>query len=168
MTRLFFEQFNHGIVRSYTYELMDEGGTTVFNNFGLVTTSLQPKPAYTGIKSLIAQLADPGAPFTTTPLAYKITGFINAVHHTLLQKRNGHYVLAIWIEVPSWITLNNAGGDINIPPQSVTLTTGKQFSSATLRTMDEGGNITAAPLTWNGTSAAISVTDKVSLIDLAP
>ncbi len=168
MTRLFFEQLNAGVSRTYSYELLDEGGTNVFNNFGLIQTNLQPKPAYTGIKSLIAALKDPGPAYTATPLTYALTGFVNNVHHTILQKRNGTYVMAIWLEMPDWITANNAGGDITVPNQTVTLNTSNKFSSAGLQTMDDNGNLTTAPLSWNGQSATVSVSDKVSLITLTP
>jgi hypothetical protein len=168
MTRLFFEQFNGGITRSYSYELMDEGGSATYSNFGLIQTSLQPKPAYTGVKSLIAALSDPGTTFTTTALTYNITGFNNNVNHTLLQKRNGQLVLALWLELPDWVTANNAGGDVINPAQTITLSTAKAFSSATLSTMDENGNLTTAPLSWSNTWATFPVTDKVSLFTLNP
>jgi hypothetical protein len=168
MTRLFFEQFNGGITRTYSYELIDEGGLATFSNFGLIQTSLQPKPAYTAIKSLIAALSDPGAAFTTTPLTYNITGYNNNVHHTLLQKRSGQLVLALWLEVSDWVTANTAGGDIIVPSQTITLSTSKAFSSATLSTMDENGNLTTAPASWANTWASFPVTDKVTLLTLTP
>lgn len=168
MTRLFFEHFNNGIVRTYSYELVDDGGAAVFDNFGLVTTTLQLKPAYTGIKSLISRLADPGGAFATTPLSYELSGLVDGVHHTLLQKRDGRYVLALWLELPGWVTLNNAGGEITVPPQSVTLTTAKPFSSASIATMDETGTMSSAPLPWNGQSTPLTVSDKVSLVELDP
>ena len=168
MTRLFFTQFNGGVKRSYSYEFMDEGGTAPFSNFGIVTTALQPKPAYTGIQSIINQLKDPGPAFKTTPLTFELLGFTDNIEHTLLQKRNGHYVLAVWQEVQDWVTVMNAGGDINVPPQTIKLHTATHLSSATITTMDEGGMMTTAPLTWGGQDASIPVSDKITLIDLAP
>ncbi len=168
MTRLFFTQFNGGVKRSYSYEFMDEGGTAPFSNFGIVTTALQPKPAYTGIASIIGQLKDPGPVFPTTPLTFELSGFMDNVEHTLLQKRNGHYILAVWQEVQDWVTVNNVGGDINEPPQTIKLHTATHLSSATITTMDESGNMTTAPLTWSGQDGSIPVTDKITLIDLAP
>ncbi len=168
MTRLLFEHFNAGLVRSYPYEFLDQGGSNVFNNFGLVQTSMQPKPAYTGIKSLISAFKDPGAPYNPSSLTFQLTGFTNNVAHTTLQKRNGTYIMAIWLEVPGWVTANNQGGDIIVPNQTVTLTTASRFSSATLSTMDENGNLSTSPLGWNGQSTSISVSDKIALINLNP
>jgi hypothetical protein len=168
MTRLFFEQFNGGVARTYSYELLDQGGSATFNNFGLLQSNLQPKPAYTGIKSIISALSDPGPVFTPAPLSYQLTGFTNNVHHTLLQKRNGTYIVAIWLEVPDWVTVKNAGGDITVPSQTVTLTTTKQFAQASISSMDENGNFSTVPLSWTAQSGTFSVTDKVSLITLTP
>ncbi len=168
MSRLFFQQFNNGIKRSYSYEMLDEGGDAVFANFGIVQANLQPKPAYTAIKSLIAALKDPGTSVPTKPLTYNITGFNNNVQHTLLQKRDGSYVMAIWIESPAWNTVNNAGGDIVVAPQTVTISTSNALNHASLASMDENGNMTSAPVAWNNQSGAITVTDKVSLLTMTP
>ncbi len=167
MTRLFFEQFNGGISRTYSYEFLDDG-TGIFNNMGIVQADLVPKPAYTGLQSIISGLKDPGSPFSTTPLSFGLAGFVNNVHHTLLQKRNGHYILAVWLELSDWVTANNAGGDIINAPQTVTVFTTKHFSSAAFSAMDDNGHFATSGLAWNGTSATVSVTDKVSLVDLSP
>jgi len=166
MTRLFFEQFNAGLERSYSYELLDEGGPALFANFGLIQYNLTPKPAYTGIKSLISALQDPGPAFQTTALTYKVSGFIDSVHHMLMQKRNGTFVLALWLEEPSWNATTLA--DIAVGTQSVSLTTASHFSSITQSTMDENGNLSTAPLTATNNAAAFGLTDKVSLITLKP
>lgn len=167
MTRLFFEQFNGGVSRTYSYEFLDDG-SGLFNNFGIVQSNLVPKPAYYGLQSIISVLKDPGSSFQTTPLTYQFTGFINSVHHTLMQKRNGQYVLAVWLELPGWVTAGNVGGDIIVPGQTITLTTAKHFSTASQWTMDDGGHFTLSPLSWNGTSATMEVTDKITLINLGP
>ncbi len=167
MTRLFFDQFNGGIMRSYPYELLDEG-PGLFNNFGILQINTQPKPSYYGIKSLIAALADPGAPFSPSTLTFQLTGFNANVRHTLLQKRNGDYVLAVWIEMPGWITENNAGGDIIVPGQIVTLATTQHFRAAAISAMDDSGKLTTTPMNWNGQSASFEATDRVTLITLSP
>jgi hypothetical protein len=101
VTRLYLEQFNAGISRSYVYEFIDESAAVQsFGTNGLLQNNLTPKPAYTGVASLIGALNDPGAPFTTSPLNYNLSG-LSTVHHLLMQKRNGTYVLAIWLELPS-------------------------------------------------------------------
>jgi hypothetical protein len=167
--RLLFEQLNAGIVRTYTYELIDQlpVATSVFQTFGLVRHDFTPKPAYNAAKAIIAALTDQGAAFTPTPLSYQIVGNTGQVMHTLMQKRNGNYVLAIWIEQPSWNI--SASSDIVIPNQTVTINTAKSFAGATIQTLDEDGNMSTA---WiqrsNQTSETFSVSDKVNLITLIP
>jgi len=166
ITRLFFEQFNAGLQRSYAYEFLDDGGTAAFANFGLVQSNLAPKPAYTGVKSLISALKDPGSAFQTSALTYKISGFNANVHHLLLQKRNGSFVLALWVETPSWNVTTNS--DIAVPNQTVTLTTSNTFSSASLAAMDENGNFSSTPLTFAAQQITFALSDKVSLVTLNP
>lgn len=164
--RVFFDQFNAGIKRTYTYELLDDGGTPAWNNFGLITSTFTPKPAYTALKGLIGALADPGPAFTPAPLTYQITGDTNMVQHTLMGKRNGSYVIALWIETPGWNT--STGGDITVPNQTITVATANKFSSASLSTLDENGNLTTAALPLSANSASISVSDKITLVTLTP
>lgn len=163
MTRLFFEQYNAGVLRTYTYDLVD-GATPP--DYGLIDASLHPKPAYYGIKSIIGALSDPGPAFTPSRLLYTLTGVNSAVHHLLLQKRNGSFVLALWIESSDWNT--TTGGDLTVPPQTATLTTVRRFSAASIAALDEAGGMATAGLPWNGTSTALTITDKPSLVTLTP
>jgi Concanavalin A-like lectin/glucanases superfamily len=165
MTRLMFEQLKAGVSRSYSYEFINESTAGGFSTFGILNNDLSPKPAYTGIKSLIGTLQDPGPPFTASSLSYNLSG-LSTVHHLLMQKRDGSFVLALWIELPSWNAVG--GGDISVPTQSITLTTATNFSSATLSAMDESGNIAATVLPWTNQQTTVTVSDKVSLVTLKP
>ena len=121
-SRLFFENFNHGIVRTYAYELMDEpqnsGGE---GTFGLLNADGTAKPMFNTITNLITLLRDPGSAFTPGSLNYSFSGGPETLHHTLLQKRNGVFYLALWLELDWWnvtsatITVNFTGaqGHIN-------------------------------------------------------
>jgi hypothetical protein len=164
--RLFFEQFNHGIVRTYGYEFIDKGGQGTFDNFGIIQTDLTPKPAYTALKSIMTALKDPGPAFTTTPLQIELSGNTQNVQYTLLEKHNGTYVLAIWLEVLSWKP--HGGGAIIVPDQQVQVGLGQHFSHATLSSMDERGMFATRALPLSGMQAAIPVSDKVSLVTLSP
>jgi hypothetical protein len=166
--RLYFEHINNGVLRTYTYMLLDDGwgGISIYQTFGLFNHDFSIKPAGTAVKNLIATLADPGATFKTTPLTYQIIGSTSNVVHTLMEKRNGTYIIAVWIETPSWNV--SGGGDITVPVQNVTINTGGKFSKATISTFDVNGNLTAAPLTWSGTGGSFNVSDMVSLVTLTP
>ena len=165
MSRLFFEQFNHGVVRTYAYQFLDNEGLGLFDRFGIVQHDLTPKPAYTAIKSIISVLSDPGPRFTPTPMAYQLSGETSNIAHTLLQKRNGDYILAVWLEKSSWNP--HGGGDISVPDQTVSLTAQGRFSRATLYTMDESGRFTTSSEQVSANTTSFRVSDKVSLLTLS-
>jgi hypothetical protein len=164
--RLFFEQFNHGIVRTYGYEFIDKGGDGTFDNFGILQTDLTPKPAYTALKSIMTAIKDPGPAFATTPLQMQLSGDMQNVQYTLLEKHDGTYVLAIWLEVPSWKP--HGGGDIMVPDQHVNLNLAQTFAHATLFSMDEQGDFHTRTLPLSGKRTSFPVSDKISLVTLAP
>ena len=58
-----------------------------------------PKQSYTAIQNLITILSDKGSAFTAGSLSYSLAGDTSHVQHTLLAKRNGHYFLALWLNV---------------------------------------------------------------------
>lgn len=160
--RLFFEQYRNGIVRTYSYEFIDKGGNGTFDNFGVLKMDLTPKPAYTALKSILRALNDPGPAFTPQPLSLQFTGNTSNVHTVLLQRHNGDYVLAIWLEVPSWHP--HGGGDIIVPDQQVGLRVESPIGHASLSTLDENGNISTRSLALSSNSIALPVCDKISLV----
>jgi hypothetical protein len=160
LVRTLLMTWNAGVSKTFIYEFADEGGSA--GNFGLVTASAAPKPAYVAIKSLIAALADPGATFATTPLSYTISG-ASTMQSTLLQKRNGTYILAIWNEVPSWNTSTNV--EIVVPPQTVTLTFTKAPTSISALAFNAAGNLVASPVS---ATHSLAITDTVTLVTITP
>ncbi len=105
MPRLFLEYFNQGYPRTYSYEFIDEKADSTNNpemHFGLLHTDGSAKPAFTAVANLIQLLKDPGATFSPGKLDYKLTGALNSVHHTLLQKRDGRFYLILWQEISSF------------------------------------------------------------------
>ena len=95
-----------GVTRAYKYEFLDlkpdPGFTDMECHFGLVRTNGTPKPSFVALKNLIRLLSDPGAAFTPGKLQYQLAGATNAIHHTLLQKRDGTFWLALFQEVVSF------------------------------------------------------------------
>jgi hypothetical protein len=168
LTRMFFEYFNEGITRTYSYDFIEIGGASLFGQYGLVQSNLAPKPVYYGLKSIIGALNDPGTAFAPAALTYRLSGFTSSVHHLLMQKRNGSFVMAIWIEAPGWDTYSPTGGDIIVPPQTVTLSTAANFSSVSQQSMNEAGAFSTSPLSWSGNQVTFNVNDTVSLITLTP
>jgi hypothetical protein len=168
MTRLFFEFLNDGVARSYSYDFIEYGGSSKFGQYGLVQNNLVPKPAYYGIKSLIGALQDPGSAFAPSTLTYRVSGFTNNVHHLLMQKRNGTFVLAVWLEAPGWNSSSPTGGEIALPAQTVTLSAAANFVRVSKQTLTDSGDLASSALPWSGNQTTFAVTDSVSLITLTP
>jgi hypothetical protein len=103
MPRLFLENFNAGIVRSYAYELLDEGTNPDDreDNFGLLRHDGSRKPAFNALRNLIAILQDRQRPASLRSLNYSFSTSSDSVHHTLLQKADGSVYMVFWLEIPS-------------------------------------------------------------------
>jgi hypothetical protein len=101
--RLFLENFNQGVYRTFSYELIDQRPNSLNSedNFGLLRADGSPKPAFTAQQNLIRLLSDTPVAFTPSSLNYSFGGEVQNIHHTLLQKSNGDFYLALWSEVPS-------------------------------------------------------------------
>lgn len=99
--RSYLDYFRRGIKRSFIYELMDERAQdNQENKFGIVRFDGSVKPAFTALRNLVRILKDaPGANLGT--LSYSLSGNVKNVDRLLLQKRNGDYYLAMWLNVRS-------------------------------------------------------------------
>jgi hypothetical protein len=161
--RMLLENWNAGALRTYIYELVDEGAPP-YSHYGLVDAFGNPKPAYTALSNLLAHLADPGGSFATTPLNYTLSAPSTAMH-TLLQKRNGTYELIIWNETSEW------NPDTNTPlpttPLQVVLTFAKAPSSLAQTTFADSGSASAVPLA-TATSVSLSAGAWPTIIDITP
>ncbi|HMY71918.1 MAG TPA: hypothetical protein PLD20_06705 [Blastocatellia bacterium] len=164
LPRLYLEQFNRGIVRSYPYEFIDQHNDPydLENNFGMLHADGSPKPAYTALKNLVALLRDDGAAFKTGSLTYSLNGYVDKLHHTLLQKRDGTFYLALWVEAYNWEP--DAKVEYRPPPQQVILTVKSPvFGVAYCVPNDE--------TTWHDVKVSynninLMVSDKVMLVKL--
>jgi hypothetical protein len=88
-------------VRTY---VQGQGGDT---GPGLLGPDGSPTPAYATLARLLALLGDGRRQAAPDRLAFRLTGDTDAVRHRLLQKADGHFWLALWVEEPGW---DPAGG----------------------------------------------------------
>jgi hypothetical protein len=121
------EYFNAGIVRTFVYELMDEGTDLgdVQQHFGLVRFDGSKKPAYKALRNLIAILEDPGPSHTPGNLDYGLLGDTIGVHRTLLQKRDGRFYLVLWQEINSYDSESHQ--DISVDSRRITVSFTQRF-----------------------------------------
>jgi hypothetical protein len=163
--RLIFEQTLHGIKKTYLYELIDENQTAQGNEgyFGLAHADGSPKPAYTALKNLIATLSDPGPVFPLNNLQFTLSGNMANVDHLLMQRRDGSYYLAFWIENSNYNV--NAMKATPSKPQQITFQTNHVFSSAVTEQYSQNGTLSSKPLTPS-TSISLTATETVTILVL--
>ncbi len=108
LPRLYLDYFANGVTRTFDYELVDEhrdpGLEVPESGFGLLHYDFTPKPAFTTLRNLIKILEDPGVSFSPRELSYTITGDKADLREVMLEKRDGHYYLALWRAGSVWDT----------------------------------------------------------------
>ena len=97
--------FNAGVHKSYFYELVGGGDVSRLrpDERDPGTESLPTRRSQTcwGCLKTLVRVSSPGA------LSYTLTNAGADVHHTLLQKRDGSYYLALWIEESGYNEVTN-------------------------------------------------------------
>jgi hypothetical protein len=165
--RLFLENFNHGIVRTYLYELLDEkkdpSQTNLELHWGLIRSDGTEKPAFLAMQNLIQLLEDPSSnPITLGTLQYGFSGSTDNIHHLLLQKRDGRFYLILWQDVPSYALSERT--DIEVMGQQLTLVFSKPVRVAKLYRPSAQPN--AVEQVENVTRIGISVPDHPLVVEL--
>ena len=105
--RFFLEYWRLGVVRTFKYELFDEGtsNSNAEDKFGLIENNgTTVKKAGIAVKNLISLLSDPYPTkiFIPSSLNFSIINEDFYTHYNLLQKSTGKYYLIIWNDAPSW------------------------------------------------------------------
>jgi hypothetical protein len=155
-----------GIVRTYIYELSDDGTdkTNGENGYGLFRYDGTPKPAFDAVRSEIGLLADPGPPFTPSPLRLAVSGGPN-IRHELFQRRDGTYVLALWNEAVGW----NPNKQVEIPvaARNVSVAFASGARLIVLHSLDDRGNLVKRSLSFDsGSRVTVLVDDHVSFLNV--
>jgi hypothetical protein len=164
LPRLLLEQWQHGIQRTYIYQLLDLGNEGKFsdNSFGLLHSDFSPKPGYDAIQNMIRLLSDPGPAFPTKELEYSLTGDVAGVEHALFEKRDGTFFLALWVEKLSYDV--DGKRVLTVAAQNVTVQT-KNPMIMNLQTLADDGSMHALAMGVKQT-ATFAVADKVTILEL--
>jgi hypothetical protein len=164
LPRLLLEQWQHGIQRTYIYQLMDMGNENKFNDnsFGLLHSDFSPKPGYNAIQNVIRLLSDPGPAFRTKELEYSLSGDVTGVQHALFEKRDGTFFLVLWIEKPNY----DVDGKklLTVAAHSLTVQTTNRMT-LNLYSLDENGFMHTLAM-GVGQTATLNVDDKVTILEL--
>ena len=157
----FLSGFNHGVMRTFSYELVDEFNDRPHSGegrYGLLNYDLTPKPAYTALKNLISLLREPGHEnFMPGSLTVTFSGAPNTMHYTLLQKSSGTYYLALWNDISVYrvATQGAAGRDIYPGTTPVALTFSAQNTFTVYAPNDSTGVKPTTKYTISTTPASI-------------
>ena len=159
--RVYLARFKRGIRRTYMYELIDSPNG--WSSYGLLRYDLSPKPAYTAIQNLQEMLQDNDTTFTPGKLAYTLSGNTSGVETLLMQKSNGQYWLAVWLNGSIWDV--NHGVATSLAPQQVTLTLKKGITASYAAFFQSDGTVTkVSPGTSKYTFNASSCVTMIQII----
>jgi hypothetical protein len=165
--RLFLENFNHGIRRTYLYELLDEAKEPAETNaelhWGLIRADGTEKPAFHAVANLIGLLEDPSSnAITLEKLQYGVSGNLDNIHHVLLQKRDGRFYLIFWQDATSYDLSERT--DTKVPGRELTLVFLKPVRLAKL--YRPSSQLSPVEQVDNVTKIGLSVPDHPLVVEL--
>jgi hypothetical protein len=96
-------------------------------------------------------------------LGFTLSGNLANVHHLLLEKRDGSFYLAIWVEQPSYDV--NAKKELSVAAQQVTVQT-EQPMRTNVHRIDASGNMQTSTL-GIGQTQTIEVSDLLTILEIS-
>ena len=163
----FFEHWLHGISRTFVYDFVDGTAKRPFDSFGIIrqgpNNTLIPKRAYYMLQELCNTLADNLSNARTAGLSFAISGDTRGVQHLLLQKSDGSFYLAVWVETSSWDKTTR------LPRRNVLQKVALRFSTPVdhaelLEFPMTAEKARRSPLIAKGSSVDLDVTDGIQLV----
>lgn len=161
LLRTFALFYMAGVKRTYVYEFLDETNSP---GYGIVDSSLNPKPAYTALKNMISQVFDPGATFVPQPLHYTLTGGDSTVKQLLFQKHDGSYWLLLWLEQSGYNP--NTSTYTSVAPQTVTLTLAAPYFVPNIGVFDTSGNLNFITTGSVNQTYSTVLTDRITMVKI--
>lgn len=101
-----------GVKRFYHYQLVNDHNN---ENFGVLNDDFTRREHFYAIKNVINLFSDTSDNFTPGTLEYTLVGDTSNIEHSLFQKSDGTYLLAIWQAAYSCVE----GNDANNPPTDI-------------------------------------------------
>ncbi|HYN17220.1 MAG TPA: hypothetical protein VEY96_03925, partial [Actinomycetes bacterium] len=138
---------------------------------GLLDPAGAPTPAYRAVANLLALLDDGSKSVPPGHLAFALAGNVDGVQQRLLQKADGHFWLALWVERAGWDPAS--GQTLAVPSQQVTVSLGTPMAGAREFVPEVGTtaerHFADPPGGRRGLDAIeLKVTDRVLLLELIP
>jgi hypothetical protein len=137
---------------------------------GLLDPAGVPTAAYHAVARLLALLDDGRRQVAPDRLRFRLAGDVADVRYRLLQKADGHFWLALWVERPGWDPV--AGQELAVPARQVTVVLDTPVAGARTFVPELGtgpDSSYADPPGRRGLDAIeLEVTDGVVLLELLP
>ena len=138
---------------------------------GLLDSAGAPTPSYHALASLLALLDDGRRQLEPDHLRFRLTGDTTDVRHRLLQKADGHFWLALWVERPGWDPAT--GQELAVAGQQVRVALDAPVAGARAFVPAPGTTaerrFTDPPGAGSDLDAVdLEVTDQVQLVELLP
>jgi hypothetical protein len=137
---------------------------------GLLDAAGSPTPAYAPVANLLALLDDRQRQVDPDPLGFRLTGSVDGVGHRLLQKADGHFWLALWVERPGWDPAT--GRELAVPEQQVTVALDDPVAGARSFVPELGTGVQRSFIDPPGPARLdavdLELSDRVVLLELLP
>lgn len=176
LPRLFMEYFSRGVVKTFTYELLDafpdEDNDSETANFGLLRFDLSRKPAFYALARMLHLLEDPGPTFNTGQLAFNLTNS-SSVEQLLFQKRDGRFYLVLWQDatsyaVPSGSAWRSGGRGTVLDPIPIEVTLELDSPAARVTTYLPSTSAASQQTAKNARTITLQVPDQVVVVEIEP
>jgi hypothetical protein len=169
LPRLMLNNFCAGVLRTYLYELMDDGDQPRDweHHWGLVRHDGTPKPAYHAINALITALADdgpamPSKPRDTRPMRVSLPAAPPELRSQVFRKRDGSLVLALWRAIRCWDVPRAA--DLGVAPRPVSVISDRPTLRVSRLIPNDGGDWADLPVHQG--MVTVQLGEKVVLLRL--
>lgn len=153
-----------GMPRSYVYQMMADrapDATDPQAGYGLINNDGTLTAMWSAVSNLSNMFSDPGAPFTPAALSCSISGGTGALQSLLFQKRDGSYLLAVWVGSSGWNATTYA--PITVTPQSVTITL--PANKVTKNVFNDDGTLTTTTVPVVSRTLALTAADTLTVLE---
>ncbi len=161
LPRLLLYQFSSGIRRTYLYELLSSG----HEDYGLMSAACVPKPAFASVRSLLALLDDHDTRPDAGHLDYRLSSVGPEIRHLLLQKSDGRFFLALWLESSSYDVPSRQAR--SQPTQGAQLALPWRPRAVVLHRWTESG-IAEKQVLAGTQSISLQVSDFLTVVEIVP
>ena len=164
LLRTLLVAWNHGVRRTFIYELLDEFPGS---GYGLLRHDLTEKPAYIALQNLLSVLSDSSKPIRPGRLPLSIECNDSSLTHTLLEKADGSYDLILWLERNSDDESLIQRKD-PLPSDNVSIRVDPKFGVSQMITFRKDGSTERQGLSAFPSTLNLSVNGRLTILYIHP